>query len=626
MRRAAGSLRWTLVSLALATVVAWASTPAVAADTPADAWSFARPLEARVTDVALDLMADFRAQRLAGTARLTIERAAGAHEIVLDALGLDVASVTDGTGQSLAWSFGDERPVRGRPLLVALPAGREIVIHYRTTPGAVALQWLAPEQTAGKRHPYLFTQGEAILTRSWVPTQDSPGIRQTYSARIVVPRSLVAVMSAESLTPGGVETPDGRAFSFRMNQPIPPYLFALAVGDLAFVQIGARTGVWAEPSVVQAAAWEFADVEKMVGAAEALYGPYRWGRYDILVLPPSFPYGGMENPRLTFMSPTAVAGDRSLTSIAAHELAHSWSGNLVTNATWRDFWLNEGVTTYIEERIVERLYGRDTSAAVQAVTREDLVRGIASLPPARTVLYLPDSENPNDATDVPYGKGAAFLRLIELSVGRERFDGWLRAYFDRHAFTSVTTDTFLDDLRRSLFGADADALEARLRVREWLFEPGLPANAPVPMSEGLDRARGEAARFANGASASSLVVTAWTTQQWLQFLARLPRTVARARLEDLDRTFALSERQNAVVLAAWLRIALEQQYEPALPATERFLTTQGRMKFLEPLYRALLDSEWGQPIARRIYAIARPLYHPAAQAIIDPLFDKAPQP
>jgi len=603
--------------------VASASMPAFTDETPPDAWSFARPLEARVTDVALDLTADFTSHRLAGTARLTIDRAAGAREIVLDSLALDVTSVTDGDGRALDWSFGDAQPVRGRPLRIALPAGREIVVHYRTTPEAVALQWLAPEQTAGKRHPYLFTQGQAILTRSWVPTQDSPGIRQTYSARIVVPRSLVAVMGAESLTPEGVDTADGRAFSFRMDQAIPPYLFALAVGDLAFARIGARTGVWSEPSVVQAAAWEFADLEKMLGAVEALYGPYRWGRYDILVLPPSFPYGGMENPRLTFMSPTVIAGDRSLISIAAHELAHSWSGNLVTNATWRDFWLNEGVTTYIEERIVEQLYGPEASAAVQAVTREDLLRGVASLPPARTLLHLSDSENPNDSTDVPYGKGSAFLRMIEHAVGRERFDTWLRAYFNRHAFTSVTTGTFLDDLRRSLFGAEADALEGRLHVREWLFEPGLPSNAPVPRSAALDRARGEAARFGSGAPASSLAVTGWTTQQWLQFLAALPRPLPRARLEDLDRTFALNDRKNAEVLAAWLRIALAQQYDAAVPAAERFLTSQGRMKFLEPLYKALLESDWGRPIARRIYAIGRPLYHPASRATVDPLFQTA---
>ena len=207
-------------------------------------------------------------------------------------------------------------------MTVQLPPGvREIRIDYRTSPTADALQWLTPEQTAGGRHPYLYSQGQAILTRTWIPTQDSPGIRQTYSSRIVVPRELRAVMSAEHLTPEGVEVPEGRAFEFRLNRPVPPYLIALAAGDIAFQKIGARTGVFAEPGVVKTAAAEFGDLEQMVTRAEALLGPYRWERYDVLVLPPSFPFGVMENPRLTFATPTILAGDRSLVSLIAHELA-----------------------------------------------------------------------------------------------------------------------------------------------------------------------------------------------------------------------------------------------------------------------------------------------------------------
>jgi aminopeptidase N len=615
MIRSTAALVRTAVSVLAALLVT--AGPASARTAAVDDWTFARPLEARVVDVALDLSVDFGARRLAGTARLTVERAPGARAIVLDTRDLDIEGVTDGAGHALGWSLGAVDPLRGRPLVVALPDGPQVVVRYGTRPEAAALQWLSPEQTAGGRHPYLFSQGQAILTRTWVPTQDSPGIRQTYSARITVPRELAVVMSAESLTPGGTDTPGGRVFSFRLDTSIPPYLFALAVGDLAFKAVGPRTGIYAEPSIVDAAAWEFADLEKMLVAAEALYGRYRWGRYDILVMPPSFPFGGMENPRVTFVSPTTIAGDRSLTSIAAHELAHSWSGNLVTNATWSDVWLNEGFTTYIEHRIVEQLYGRDAAASAEAVEREDLLGLMEELPPAATTLYAARVDDPESAGAAAYGKGSAFLRVIEQGVGRPRFDAWLRAYFDRHAFTSITTATFLDDLRRTLFGAESGALEARLKVREWIYDPGLPSNAPVPSAPPLDRARDAAVRFAGGVPAGSLAVEGWTTQQWLHFLAALPGSLSKARLEDLDGAFGLSARRNSEVLGAWLSIALSGQYDPAVPAAERFLTSQGRLRFLEPLYGTLARSAWGQPIARRVYARARPLYHPAAQAAID---------
>src|SRR5690606_15890638 len=298
--------------------------------TAVDIHSYARPVEARVTHVELDLTADFEARRLAGTATLDIAREAGADSVVLDVKTLEIEAVTTPDGHPLPYAFGPEDPILGRALAVKLPDGVDrIVIRYATSPDAAAVQWLEPAQTAGKRRPFLFTQGQAILTRTWIPTQDSPGIRQTYSARIVVPEGLRAVMSAEMLTPDGepVEGRRGvRAYRFRMSEPIPPYLIALAIGELEFREVGPRTGVYAEPPAIEAAAAEFAELEEMLAAAERLYGPYRWGRYDVLVLPPSFPFGGMENPRLTFATPTVLAGDRSLVSLVAHELAHSWSG------------------------------------------------------------------------------------------------------------------------------------------------------------------------------------------------------------------------------------------------------------------------------------------------------------
>jgi len=629
-----GRIRAACVLIAAA-VLSAASTAGRAASDPAhDTHSFARPAEARVTHVALDLRADFAARTLAGTATLTLAVAPGAREVVLDTKDLVIERVTEERGGTLRHTFGDTDPVRGRPLLIALPAGgSRVVVHYRTTPQSVALQWLTPEQTAGRKQPYLFSQGQAILTRTWIPTQDSPGIRQTYRARIVVPPELRAVMSAEHLTPDGVPVPGGRAFEFALDSPIPPYLIAVAVGDIAFRPVGAgnsqRTGVFAEPSVLDRAAYEFADLDRMLAAAEALYGPYRWGRYDILVMPPSFPFGGMENPRLTFVSPTALAGDRSLTSLAAHELAHSWSGNLVTNATWRDFWLNEGFTTYFQNRIMEQLYGPERAQMLATIERQELQEELDrfSGTPRQTALYADVQGQDPDAnlSAVPYDKGAAFLRMLELHVGRERFDAWLRSYFERHAFGSITTPQFVEDLRATLLGNDA-ALERELRIREWLFEPGLPGNDTPPTSPTLERAAAEARRFADGSPAASLQTEGWATQQWQRFLATLPERLTGAQLADLDATLHLSERGNAEVLFLWLRLAIRNEYKPAYASLERFLTSQGRRKFVEPLFKALLDTPAGQTEARRIYARARPLYHTSARQALDVLLDPSSRP
>ena len=591
---------------------------------PRDMHSFARPHEARVTHVALDLAADFEARVLSGQAVLTIAREPGATEVVLDTRDLLVDSVTDAQGQSLTFELGPEDALLGQPLTIALPdQATEITVAYRTSPGAEALQWLAPAQTAGGAHPYLYSQGQAILTRTWIPTQDSPGIRQTYSARIVVPSGLRAVMSAEMLTPDGVALGDALVFEFRLTTPVPPYLIALAAGDIAFREIGPRTGVFAEPSVLDAAAREFVDLERMVETAEALLGPYRWGRYDVLVLPPSFPFGGMENPRLTFATPTILAGDRSLVSLVAHELAHSWSGNLVTNATWRDFWLNEGVTSYVELRIMEALYGAERAAMLEVLERSALEDEIARLggPDAPdTILHVDlTGRNPDDVmTLVPYAKGATLLRLMEQTVGRERFDAYLRSYFDRHAFASITTPAFLEDVRTNLTGGDA-TLAGALKLEEWVYEPGLPDNAPAVESPALAAVEAGARAFAGGSPAASLATADWSTQEWQHFLAALSGTLSPSQLADLDRTFGLTGRGNSEVLFAWLRIAVRHHYEPAMPTLERFLTSQGRRKFLRPLYEDLMATDWGPDEARRIYARARPLYHAVATTTLDPI-------
>ena len=598
-----------------------------------DIHSFARPEIARVRHVALDLTADFATKTLSGTAALDITAEPGADEIVLDVRNLDIQDVRDAAGAPLQYETGSVDPILGQPLTVRFPAfasgeQRRIVIRYATRPDAAALQWLTPAQTAGGRQPYMFSQGQAVLTRTWVPTQDSPGIRQTWDARIVAPSDLKVVMSAEGLTASGEPAGPGMtAWRFRMTNPVPPYLIAIAVGDVAFAAIDERTGVWTESSMLAGARAELVSTAQMVDVAERLYGPYRWGRYDILVLPPSFPFGGMENPRLTFATPTIIAGDQSLVSLVAHELAHSWSGNLVTNATWADFWLNEGFTVYFENRIMEALYGQERALMLQSLGWGDLQSTLADLPPADTRLKLDlTGRDPDDGlTDVAYEKGAAFLRTIERTVGRERFDVWLKGYFERNAFRPMTTELFLEDIRTDLVSGDA-ALERQLMMDAWIYQSGMPSNWQPPVSNAFvpvdAAARGF---FADKRPASTIPWAGWSTQERQRFLAWRPegRTgtadwLTDAQLADLEATLNLRQEGNAELVFAWLQIAVQHRYQPAVPTLEHFLTTMGRRKFVLPLFTSLwAEGDWGRSIATPLYARARPGYHPVTTGSVD---------
>jgi len=581
--------------------------------------SYANPETAKVTHVALDLTADFARKVLVGTATLSIEPKAGVRQIILDCDKLKVQSVRTERGAT-NFAIGSSRPGHGAPLTIAItPEVRTLTIAYETSPDAAALQWLTAEQTASGK-PYLFSQGESIFTRSWAPTQDSPQIRQTYEARIVVPSDLRVVMSAALLTPDGEAVagqPLQRAYRFAMPHPIPCYLFALAIGDLQFRATGTRTGVWSEPSIVDKAAQEFSDMESMLRASEALYGPYRWGRYDVLVLPPSFPYGGMENPCMTFATPTIIAGDKSLVSVITHEMAHSWSGNLVTNAVWADTWLNEGVTTYIEGRISEALYGRDLATMAQVLSWGEIQKTIASVAPDRTILHSPTADPEDHEGAIDYDKGALFLRTIETIVGRSAMDAYLRSYFDRHAFQPITTARFLGDVRAHLVKGD-NALEERLELDAWAYQPGLPSNAIEPHSPAFDRCDAAARAFAAGGAAHADVWARWGTFERQRYLRALGPALPGARCETLEETLRLNQLGNDEVRNDWLLLAVRSGYERSAASLTAFLRSQGRLRYVVPLYRALMAAgPWGANLARQIYVVARPSYHPIVVSAVD---------
>jgi leukotriene A-4 hydrolase/aminopeptidase len=613
------SCRSLVLSFLLA-LVPVATLPAATAKK--DHHSFANPEHIRVGHVDLDLNVDFERKALAGHATLSVERTSGdvKQPLLLDSRALRVKKVEwSSDGRSFtegSFSAGKTDPILGEKLSVPLPADvKRVRLHYSTGPRASALQWLDREQTGGKRHPFLFTQSQAIHARSWIPLQDSPGVRVTYTAHLRTPKGLLAVMSANN---DPKKSRDGE-YRFEMKRAIPPYLIALAVGDLAFRPVGPRTGVYAEPGVVDKAATEFADMEKMVQATEELYGPYRWGRYDLLVLPPSFPFGGMENPCLTFASPTVLAGDKSLVSLVAHELSHSWSGNLVSNATWRDFWLNEGFTVYLERRILEKVYGKARAEMEAVLGRRSLERELAELKPQDQVLHIDlKGRDPEDGlTDVPYEKGALFLTHLERSVGRARFDAFLKGYFDHFAFRSITTADFVAYLDTHLIKGDRKLAE-KLSVQEWISKPGIPGRAPTLTAEALTRAEAQAKRWLSGkGAAKSLTTSNWSTQEWLHFLQALPEKLGRERLKELDEAFEFSRSGNSEITFQWLMMAVRNGYEPALPRLEQFLASMGRRKFLQPLYTELVKTPQGKERALRIYRKARPTYHPIAIATVD---------
>ena len=590
-----------------------------------DPFTFAQPEVARVTHLDLDLALDFVGKNVGGKATLDVLAAPGAQSLVLDSKGLLVSRVTDGAGADLPHTLGKAEEGKGSPLTITLGPGgerRRVVIHYIAAPEAEALQWLAPEQTAGKAHPFLFSQGQAILNRTWIPTQDSPGIRQTWRARITAPKPLTVVMSG--LRQGKIEDlGDRRAFTYAMDKPVAPYLIAIAAGDIAFRELGPRTGVWAEPALLDAAAHETADTEKMVTAAEKLYGPYRWGRYDMIVLPPAFPYGGMENPTLTFLTPTFIAGDRSLNGLVAHELAHSWSGNLVTNANWADSWLNEGTTSYFENRIIEALYGTKRAQQEAALSFADMEEVLAEegMTDPETALHLPDGVAGPEAghSGIIYDKGAVFLRTVETIAGRQRFDAWLRQWFDNHAFQPATSAMILHDLNANLVKGDA-ALAQRLMLQEWIYRPGLPANVVRPDPAAFAEVDAAAALYGQNAGVPTAAWTKWTTAERLRFMAKLPAERSSAQLAALDQALGLSREGNNEVLFAWLKLALANRYEPAVPLAEQFLARVGRRKFVAPLFETLMgEGEWGQAHAKRIYARTRPGYHAVTRGTVDKL-------
>jgi aminopeptidase N len=561
----------------------------------------------------LDLTVDFDARTLAGRVRIHLDEP-GEGALDLDGRDLVIESVKTQDGADIPWSVAESEAVRGDRLHLDLPAGTAIVeIAYATAPGALALGWLEPQQTAGGEHPFMFSQCQPIHARTMVPCQDTPRHRVSYDAAINVPAPLRAVMSAGD---AGSEEVDGRTtWRFHMPQPIPTYLLALAVGNLDKADLGARSCVYAEPETLEKAAWEFAEVDGMLDSAEKLFGPYEWDRFDLLIMPPAFPYGGMENPRLTFLTPTLIAGDRSNVNVVAHELAHSWTGNLVTNATMNDFWLNEGFTVYAERRILEEIYGKEYADLQGVVRRNALQVNLDQFGKGSPYTKLRNDLAGIDPDEVyslvPYEKGAQFVLLLEAAVGRPNFDEFLLDYIKTFHFQSITTDEFLDFLELKLPG-----VYAQIDGPRWVEEPDMPENEIPIVSPKVDVVRDLAAGWSDGKRPDAASTESWSATEWQLYLQDLPRQLPAEDCKWLDKTFKLSENGNYEILVEWLTIAAGSGYEPALPRIREVLTDVGRMKYLKPLYMALMTTDGGKVFARDVFAEVSDSYHPLSKGSV----------
>ena len=583
-----------------------------------DTHSYARPHEVQLTHLDLKLAIDFLSETLEGVATWQFENKGNHKEIMLDSYDLIISKIVDQNENELEYQLGEKDEILGQSLSVQIhEKTNKFSVHYKTSPNAGALQWLNPTQTHDKKHPFLFTQSQAILARTWLPCQDSPGIRYTYRAQVKVPEGFIALMSASN--PQEYSTTN--EYRFEMNQPIPSYLMALAAGKFEFKAISERAGVYAEPGQLTAALAEFEDVEKMIQSAEALYGPYAWEQYDLLVLPPSFPFGGMENPRLTFATPTIIAGDKSLVSLVAHELAHSWSGNLVTNATWNDFWLNEGFTVYFENRIMEAIYGSDYAEMLASISYKDLLETIDELmksKPEDTKLKLDLSgRNPDDGvTAIAYDKGYFLLRTIEEHVGRERFDAFLKKYFDTFKFKVIVTEDFIGFLKENLL---SEAEFDKLQVNRWIYDTGLPENCAKPQSKLYVQVEEVVEAYVKTQNFPAEEVTQkWSTHEWLHFIHQVCPNASPDQMKAIDFMYRFTNSQNAEIQAAWFLYAIKRGYDGATDEMASFITTVGRRKFIVPLYKALIETG-NIEMAKEIYEIAKPNYHSVAIKTLDDL-------
>uniref|UniRef100_A0A8C9Z9J2 Leukotriene A(4) hydrolase n=1 Tax=Sander lucioperca TaxID=283035 RepID=A0A8C9Z9J2_SANLU len=588
----------------------------------------------------LALALDFERRVIRGKVALTVEALRDRFSaLTLDSRDLQIVSVS-ANGQAARFTMGPKHSFKGTPLDITLPfdlsRGQHVIVEvtYETSPSATALQWLTPAQTAGKTQPYLFSQCQAHHCRSMIPCQDTPSVKHTYYAQVSVPKDLVAVMSA--MRDGQeVDPQDSSRIVYRFRQPVPmpSYLIAIVAGALESREIGPRSRVWSEKEFVDKAAFEFSETETMLKTAEDLAGPYVWGQYDILVLPPSFPYGGMENPCLTFATPTLLAGDKSLSNVIAHEISHSWTGNLVTNKTWEHFWLNEGHTVYLERMIGRSLESeqfRQFKAMGGWKDLQDSVNTFGANNPLTNLVPSLQDVDPDDAfSSVPYEKGFALLyHLEELLGGPEVFMGFVKSYIQMFAYGSATTDewknylfTYFKDKVDVLNKVDWNVKTTKLQklqkppnltvVNPRVYDTTL-ADACIALSQRWIKAKdGDLSSFKESD------VKTLSSHQIIEFLSLLlQEPLPLTHVKKMQQLYDLNASMNAEIRFRWLRLCVRARWEEAVPMAMKMATEQGRMKFTRPLFKEVFNFEKYRDEAVRMFVAHRAAMHPVTSGLV----------
>ncbi|KAM7197350.1 leukotriene A-4 hydrolase [Naviculisporaceae sp. PSN 640] len=589
-----------------------------------DAW--------RTKHTTANLTIDFPKQRLRGSVILELESQTDktSKEIVLDSSYVAVESIKVNSGPS-KWEIKDRHPVYGSPVHIAVPDGAakgEVVkleIALATTGDCTALQWLTPEQTSSKKAPFMFSQCQAIHARSLFPCQDTPDVKSTYDFNITSPYPVVA---------SGVQVPseDGSSagdnlYKFRQEVPIPSYLFALASGEIATAPIGKKSVVATGPGELEEAKWELEeDMDKFMEHAEKIVFPYKWGEYNVLVLPPSFPYGGMENPIYTFATPTIISGDRQNVDVIAHELSHSWSGNLVTSCSWEHFWLNEGWTTYLERRLVAAVHGDsahfDFSAIIGWKALEESVNGYGKDHEFTKLVINHKAIDPDDAfSTVPYEKGFHFIWYLDRLVGRENFDKFIPFYFSKWATKSLDSfefkNTFLEFFSQPEYGSLADKI-ASIDWDDRFYRPGLPPKPEFNTSL-VDVCYDLAAKWEQkDFTPSPSDIAGWTGNQVLVFLNTLQSREAPLSVEQshkLGEVYNLEKGKNVELKAAYYQIAMRAKDDSVYQHVADLLGQVGRMKFVRPLYKSL--NLVNRDLAVKTFQKNRFFYHPICRQMVD---------
>jgi aminopeptidase N len=597
-----------------------------------DYHSFANIEQFRVTHLELDLRMDLRTQSLGGVVGLQVKRLdPAATELVLDTRDLIVLQVTqkaqnvlgamsksETTWVNRPYHFEKKDPILGQALVIELPPSKKptelIRIDYETSSTVPALQW-----ATGKRKGFFYTQSGPIGARSWIPTQDTPQVRVTYLATIHTPPEVLAVMSAGN----DPKAKRNGEYAFIMRDAIPASQIALAVGDLAFKETGARSGVYAEKSLLKAAAAQFADTDSLLASGEKLFGPYRWDRLDIVVMPASFPVAGRAQPRLAFLSPTLIAGDKNQVSVLAQAVAHAWTGSLTGIASWRDAWINEALSGYAANRIIEAVYGERRATMERVVGWRALERELTAGKSGDQVLAidLRDRDPAASLGRIPTEKGRLFLEYLDARFGRERFDAFLRAYVDHFSFQSVSTEQFVAYLEENLLNRYPHIV-SRAAVMAWVSGPGIPPDAVRPSTDvfaPVDAARTQ--WLAGAVPAKKLDTRTWVSPEWVDFLDAMPATLAGARLDELDAAYGFSRSPDAEIGRSWFLLVIRNRYQPGYVHLEEYLRTVGRLDLLMPLYRELMKSPAGATQAKRVFALARAGYQAQTAAALGALVD-----